>query len=64
MTKRHAKRIVKRIKPFRGAHSYESQIGPIVVQVRHRGGAENDWLGHFPFRPARVNVFTDPYWRI
>lgn len=64
-----AARLAARFRPtfraFRGGHSYEVQVGKIVVQARHRGGRPGDWSRAtvIVHRPRRFNVWIDFYGR-
>lgn len=44
---------------FVGYHSYELQVGPLVIQVRRLGYVK----GLSGYAAPLLNVFTDPYWR-
>jgi hypothetical protein len=44
-------------KPFKGSYFYEWQIGPIVFQVKRKGG--NLKLENY----RKVHIWRDRYWR-
>lgn len=54
---RRIRRIVRRLRPYKGSHSYEVQIGAFVLQARHRHADPF-------FQAARFRVWRDELWRL